>query len=200
MITKARMAFTSALAGILLISHGSEAPAKSTVKLGPNPVLAGGEYSSGGGITVALELRSLSGRAAVCGVWAESRDLTAYLNGRTKRVLANGSVFIDGERVQSNLLFLKETVPSESYTGETVTCAALGRAWRAADETAEVTVRIPRGPVVLERGGRKTGGPSIRFRQTDTHNAALLKGSFLPDKFKRFKGDPAAHAQDTPNQ
>ncbi len=152
-----------------------EAKAQNTVVLGPHTVLSGGEYSTGGGITVAVELRNLKGMAALCGAWSESRHLTIYLKGKSKKVLSNAVVLVNGNRAHQNLQFLKETNPTSSYTGEDGNCFELGRPWRSSDSSADIAISIPRQLVYFDRG-KASAAEDIWFRQTETSNPAWGDG------------------------
>lgn len=149
--------------------------------LGPAPVLGGGSYSTGGGITVAVETREAQGRLAICGTWAESERLTAYLIGQSRRILASGSLAVDGRQVHHGLLFLNQVEPAESYAGAEAACVVTTLPWRA-DAAPEVW--IPRQTVVVERGG--SGNLEIRFGARDTPNPAMQAGSLLPRDWTRF--------------
>jgi len=59
--------FKSIATAAILASVASTGMA-ATSKLGPAHVVSGGEYTSGGGISVAAEVRNNSGRTLVCGV------------------------------------------------------------------------------------------------------------------------------------
>jgi len=186
------------LAAIAALSLAAGSAALATqppdTRLGDHPAIAGGEYSTGGGITVAVELRRIGSQTGICGVWSESRRLTGYLSGRSREVLARGNILLDGVPVHHGLGFLRQTSPSESYAGAAADCIRTARPWR---NGARVGVRIPRQLVVMERGD--DGGLDIRFRQTDTANPALLSGSILPAKWKTLKGTGGRYGKRPPN-
>ena len=56
-----RSAMTFAAAGLLAGCTAATAP-QTVARLGADPVLSGGSYDSGGGITVAIDLRERDGR------------------------------------------------------------------------------------------------------------------------------------------
>lgn len=160
-----------ALAGLALITlaacaRGEPGPA---LPVSADPVLAGGVYSSGGGLIVALDLRAVAGRLAVCGVWARGRQsvLTKHSN---EGVLATGSVFLGGERVLQGLGFLPEVALAESYAGAPGRCVLTSRAWTPALAGLPVRVRLPTQIVVNDSDGALPfdgggGGIVVRFRQ-----------------------------------
>ncbi|MBS4009756.1 MAG: hypothetical protein KGZ72_03265, partial [Roseovarius sp.] len=63
MIRSGMMLAALALAGCTV------AGPKMVARLGADPVLSGGSYSSGGGLTVAADIREQQGRVLLCGVW-----------------------------------------------------------------------------------------------------------------------------------
>lgn len=162
------------------------AAAGTTVKLGPSPVLGGGEYSTGGGVTVAVELRNWSGKTGLCGVWAESERLTAYVRHKGDRVLQKGSIALGNEVLTYNLNFLRQVAPSQSYAGAPAGCVRLSRDWRAGDADRQLKVRIPRQDLQLDSNGTRGGGLRVTFRDTGHANPALTSGSLLPKKWTSF--------------
>ena len=138
----------------------SAAAAGSTVKLGPSPVLGGGEYSTGGGVTVAVELRNWAGKTGLCGVWAESERLTAYVRHKGNVVLRKGSIALGNEVLTHNL--------------------------NAGDANRRLEVRIPRQELHFDRNGTKGGGLRVTFRDKGNPNPALTSGSLIPKKWTSF--------------
>ncbi|WP_338550980.1 hypothetical protein [Roseovarius phycicola] len=142
----------------------------ATTKLSNAHVVSGGEYSSGGGISVAAEVRNHSGRTAVCGVWAQSRNQSILTKLVERRVLDSGSVFLGRERVVHGLLFMNEVAPAKSFANQPAGCVLTNRAWQPSDEAKQVVIRIPRQVVNNQRGGSRlfggSGGPVVTFKQT----------------------------------
>ena len=85
--------FKSALLTATFLSLATPSLAASA-KLGPGAVLSGGEYSTGGGITVAIEPRDIGGKLGFCGVWAQSTSMSAYTRRAASSVLTKGVVKI----------------------------------------------------------------------------------------------------------
>lgn len=160
---KKHVLITTACAAMLM----SCAPPAQPVggQLGPDPVLSGGRYTSGGGLTVAATVSEAQGRTKVCGVWAKSRQQSILTKGVERRVMASGSVFLGDERIAQDLLFMREVAPRSSYAGAEAGCVLVARAWRAADAAAPVRVRIPRQMVANESDGNDVG-PIVYFEQT----------------------------------
>ncbi|WP_339106768.1 hypothetical protein [Roseovarius rhodophyticola] len=155
-------------ASALVLMSAATAGWAATSKLSPSHVVSGGEYSSGGGISVAAEVRNHSGRTLVCGVWAQSRQQSVLTSLVERRVLGSGSVFLGRERVVHGLLFMNEVAPSQNYANLPAGCVLTNRAWQPTDAQKEVKIRIPRQVVNNNRGGSRYGGGGVvvTFKQT----------------------------------
>lgn len=169
-----------ALAAAAAILMTAPAEAGEMPRLGLAPVIGGGEYSTGGGITVALEMRNMTGRTGLCGVWADSAQLSVYVRRAAPRVLAKGSVALDGRVITHDLGFLKRTASADSYAGALAGCTRLKRPWQPGDGSGRLEIRIPRQQVHIGQNGGKKGGPRITFRDTGHPNPAMTAGSLLP--------------------
>lgn len=175
-ITRLPAVLAVLLAGLAGAATASDTP----FRLGPDPVLGGGEYSTGGGITVAVDLREMQGRTGLCGAWAESERLTAYLRGSGREILAKGSIALGGEVLTYNFNFLRKIAPRESYAGAPAGCVRLKRAWQPGDASKPLDIRIPRRWLRFGNPGRDSGGFQVRFRDTGRVNPAMEPGSLLP--------------------
>ena len=133
-------------------------------RLGSDPALGGGTYTSGGGITVAADLRNQGGRTMVCGVWAQSRQQSILTKLVERKVLGTGAVFLGDEPVVRGLVFMREVEPRADYGGAEAQCVITERPWRAGDETRRPTVRIP-GQVVADESD-ENGTMIVEFRPT----------------------------------
>ena len=150
--------------------------------LGATPVTGGGAYSTGGGVTVAVEMRrSTDGRPALCGAWAETAQQTVYLRGKGRDVLKHGSVSVDGQIVAQGLEFLREVPPAQSYAGAPANCIAL-----PTGTSGTPTIQFAPVEVLNMRNGRLSGGLVVRFNQSRSANPAMEKGSLLPRAFTSF--------------
>lgn len=167
-----------ALLPVLFLALATAAQAEQ-VRLGPSAILTGGDYTTGGGLTVAVEPRAIGGKLALCGVWAQSEAMPVYTRRVGSRVLAKGAVMLGGRVVARNLGFLRRVRPSSSYAGLPAGCTVLNRPWSAA-EAAQITVRIPRHKVFQTSSPPSRHGPQVFFIRSDSPNPALSKGSFLP--------------------
>ena len=153
------IALASALAGC-----GAATGPQVVARLGPDPVLAGGTYSTGGGLTVAADLREYQGRTLVCGVWAQSAQQSILTKGKARGVVATGSVAVGGQTVVRGLGFMREVPPMADYAGQEARCTLTDRAWQAGDEARQVEIRIPRQVVHVEID--EQGGFSVTFKQS----------------------------------
>lgn len=158
-----KLAFVALAAGLAGCAYA--AGPKYTTALGPTQVVSGGTYNSGGGITVAMDLREVQGRTLVCGVWAQSDQQSILTLRKAYNVVASGSVTLDGRTILRGLSFMEEVPPMADYTGQEAGCRLLDRPWQAGDETREAGIRIPRQVVHVEGGG-DGGGFEVTFRQT----------------------------------
>ena len=135
-------------------------------RLGLMPVLDGGSYSTGGGITVAAEIKPLGGMTALCGVWAESAHQSVFTKGKAAQVMGSGSVYLGDTVLHRGLLFMQKATPSDSYVGHDAKCVKTQRPWQVGDETQPMQIRFPRQ--VVHREVDDFGGMSmpVMFRQT----------------------------------
>jgi hypothetical protein len=149
----------------LLLAAGCDTLApQALAPLGPDPVLSGGTYSSGGGITVAVDLREANGRTLVCGVWAQSRRQSVLTNGVEPRLLGSGSVVLGREVLLRGLLFMREVPPMADYAGQEAGCVLSARPWVAGDEGRRPEIRIPRQNVYVDAD--EGGTVIVTFVQT----------------------------------
>jgi len=132
--------------------------------LGANPVLGGGSFSSGGGLTVAAELRESAGRVAVCGVWAQSERQSVLTKFKAARVIGTGSVAVNGETLVSGLQFMPEVAPMGNYAGAQASCVRTERAWGDSLRQARVDINIARQ--VVERDVSQSGVMEVVFKPT----------------------------------
>jgi len=131
--------------GCLLAVAACAAPLpQATARLSDQPALGGGTYGSGGGLTVAADVREYQGRMLVCGVWAQSEQQSVLTKGVEPKVLGSGSVYVGDTAVVRGLTFMTEVAPADSYGGAMAKCVQTTRAWTAEDAAQPVKIRIPR--------------------------------------------------------
>jgi len=151
----------------LLAALGACGPSTTTapgaIILRPNPVLTGGSYSSGGGITIAAELREAGGMTAICGTWSESEVQQVFTRGRSSEVVKSASIYLGGQKLRQDLFFMHKIPPTADYAGAAATCLTTRRPWQPGDETRRPEIRIPRQIVYQQRTG---GAVQVTFKQT----------------------------------
>ncbi|MGK7651803.1 hypothetical protein ACSQ76_05065 [Roseovarius sp. B08] len=173
---------------------GSAVAAPDTVPLAGDVTLGGGGFTTGGGITVAVEpRRAIDGQLALCGVWAQSERLTAYVRPHVRDLLAPATLAVNGQVVLHDLRVFNEVAPAQNYIGQDATCVGTGLAYR---DGAAVEIRIPRRAVVRELG-RADSGMEIWFMPATGENLALTEGSILPARWTRFTS-PGDQYETTP--
>ncbi|WP_297770728.1 orotidine 5-phosphate decarboxylase [uncultured Roseovarius sp.] len=154
------------------------APAlRAETRLSENVSLAHGTFSSGGGLTIAAELRQTAqGGTVLCGAWSESASQASYTNGEARRILQLASVSIDGQRVATDLGFMPRVEPQLDYAGTPATCALIDLPWRIG-RVPEIF--LPRQQIT--RSGGDNSAPNIVFRQSapGAQGAALEVIPFL---------------------
>ena len=156
----------SLLAASVLLGACSPAPGVQTVaRLGPDPTLSGGSYSSGGGITVAADVRENNGRTMVCGVWAQSVQQSVLSKNKARGVLDTGAVALGGETLVRGLRFMTEVAPIAEHGGQEAGCAVMQRPWQQGDAGRRVEVRLPRQVVEID-GDEEGGIVVVRFTPT----------------------------------
>ncbi|MEE8455254.1 MAG: hypothetical protein V3R90_10975 [Limibaculum sp.] len=131
--------------------------------------VGGGEWNSGGGITIVARAFERNGVAVICGAWTMDRQsgMTSELNND---VLEAGSVFLDGDRAVQNLSFMRRVPYSDNIAGEQANCVATGLSWKADYTTVPARVRLPR--MVFE-GLDAEMAEFVKFRET--RRAAIIR-------------------------
>ncbi len=152
------LAAAALLAG--LVACSPNVPAGQAV-LGPAPTLAGGTFTSPGGLTVAVDARNIGGRTGICGVWAESDRQSVMTRNSGPKVLDSGGVSLNGEAVAQGLGFLRKVAPATSYAGLEANCITTDRPWRAGDDARALSIHLPRQIVRNELDGDLDGGGII---------------------------------------
>jgi len=152
-------------AGALLAACSVAQGQQVVARLGADPVLSGGSYSTGGGITVAVDVREKDGKTMVCGVWAQSDQQSILTGHKAKGVLDTGAVSLGGETLVRGLRFMKEVPPMAGYGGQEGRCTVVPRPWQPGDAARRAEIRIPRQVVHVEidEGG---GGFAVTFKQS----------------------------------
>jgi len=149
---------TALVTGAFLTACSVATGPQTVARLGSDPLLFGGTYDSGGGITLAVDLQENQGRTMVCGVWAQSDQQSILTKGKAKEVLDTGSVAIGSDTVVRGLRFMKEVSPLADYGNQQAACLMTDRAWQPG---LRADVRLPRQVVHVETD--EMGGFTISF-------------------------------------
>lgn len=154
------------LAALGLAACASPNMPAGTAALGPNPTLAGGTFTSPGGLTVAADVRNIGGKTGVCGVWAESANQSVMTRNSGPQILDSGGVALGGQAVAQGLRFMAKVAPATDYSGAQANCITTERPWMAGDETRDVQIILPRQVVFndLDADFGSSGGILIWFR------------------------------------
>lgn len=160
------MSYRKAVSAVCLIALAGCVPLEpeAVARLGPSPALGGGTYTSGGGITVAADLRNQEGRTMLCGVWAQSRQQSVLTKHVERRVLGTAAVSLGNETLARGLVFMPEVSPRADYAGAEAGCVITDRPWRTGDEDRTPEIRIPR-QVVADQSD-ESGTLIIEFKPT----------------------------------
>lgn len=181
-----KLAFGLALA---LGACGPSVTSSGATRLGQNPALSGGSYTSGGGITIATELRQINGMTGICGAWSQSEAQQPFTVGKANGVLESAALYVGGQKLKQNLIFMREIALTPDYSGAEANCITTKRPWQPGDEALRPEVRIRQQVVYVKRGGaalrvlfNPTGpGAGNRVREAfgidlvDTENAPLSR-------------------------
>lgn len=145
---------------LMALLVGLATAAQAETRLSDDVRLTHGTFSTGGGLTIAAELRrTTQAGTALCGAWAESETLASYTKGEPRRILRLASVSVDGQRIALDLAALPQIAPRLDYAGAPAGCVLTGLPWR----TGRVPeISLPRQQVRRAHGGK--GTPNIVFR------------------------------------
>ncbi len=133
----ARCAAGLALAGCVTVTSVGTDQIDSRYSIG------GGQWSSGGGITIAARAFEQNGITVICGAWTMDRQSVMMIEYNYD-VLEAASVYLDGDRAVQNLSFMRQVQYSDNIAGEQANCVATGHPWKADYAAARARVRIPR--------------------------------------------------------
>ena len=157
----------STLAVVLLVAACTPYVSLGTDTVALGYVTGGGEWNSGGGITVVARAFERGGATVVCGAWATDRQsvLSANMN---YGVMETGSVYIGRTRIVQNLVFMARVPYSDNISGAQANCVASSVPWRAEFAEKEPRLRFPRVAYPPDGGDVKSagGGSPMIFRET----------------------------------
>jgi hypothetical protein len=160
----ARGAALALAAGLLAGCTPGGQPA-GTATVTEDYTVAGGTFSTGGGLYVAVRQREIDGRLGICGAWTKTpQSLRSEPHNRD--VLSAGVVSLGGERVLSNLTFLTPHPEGTRLRGRQAACVVTDRAWQTGDGEAALSVTLPRRSFDHDASGEGEAMAAVRFRQT----------------------------------
>ncbi len=135
--------------------------------VGPGYATGGGEWNSGGGITVVVRAFERDDATVVCGAWATDRQsvLSANMN---HDVMQTASVYIGRTRIVQNLVFMARVPYSDNISGAQASCVASSVPWRAEFAETAPRIRVPR-LAYPDAGDDEPvgGGYGLIFRETN---------------------------------
>ncbi len=138
-----------------------------TDSIGPDYATGGGEWNSGGGITVVARAFERGGATVVCGAWATDRQsvLSLHMN---RDVMQTASVYIGRTRIVQNLAFMARVPYSDNISGAQANCVASSVPWRAEFAEKGPRLRFPRVAYPPDGGDEESGGggDALIFRET----------------------------------
>ncbi len=155
-----------ALGGLGAASHALAGP---SVTLGSNPTMGGGIFTTGGGISVAVEAHQINGAPHLCGVWVRSTYLSGYVTDKVRDVLSSGVVQSGDDILLRDFRQFPQVDVAESYGGAQANCVPVARM------TGDFKVRIPNRSLVNDRGNHSR--VRVSFKQSRKVNPAYSNGS-----------------------
>jgi hypothetical protein len=155
-----RTVLAACAAGLALVGCAT-ATSVGTDPIDPRYSLGGGQWDSGGGITIVARAFERNGVTVVCGAWTMDRQsvVSSDFNGN---VMEAGSVFLDGDRAVQNLSFMRQLPYSDNIAGKQANCVASSLPWNADYATAPARIRMPRMNFVLDADPMHV----VKFRET----------------------------------
>ena len=138
-----------------------------TDTIGSGYVTGGGEWNTGGGITIAVRAFERGGATVVCGAWATDQQSVLSIH-QNRDVMEFGSIYIGGTRIVQNLVFMTRVPYSDNISGRQANCVASSVPWRAKFAEAGPRTRIPRISFGANGGDEDGGGGGdvLYFRET----------------------------------
>ncbi len=151
-----------------LVAGGCTRPSGvGTDTVGPGYVTGGGEWNSGGGITVVARAFERGGATVVCGAWTTDRQSVLSIN-QNDDAMETGSVYAGNTRLVMNLAFMARVPYADNISGAQANCVASTVPWRAEFAEKGPRLRFPR--LVFPGGGGDEksggGGSPLIFRET----------------------------------
>lgn len=156
------MKHLSVLLSLLLVAGCTVRTPVTPMRLSSDPAVAGGIFTSPGGVSLAADVMEIRGKTGICGVWSESENQSALTRNRAQRVLDPAAVVLGNEALLTGLQFLRKVPPALDYGGMEADCVVIERPWRAGDAQKQVRINMP--PVIIYRDIDPSGGITVWFR------------------------------------
>lgn len=153
------------IAASLMVAACTSHQPQGTTSVTPEFSTGGGEWSSGGGISVAVDLREQNGATVVCGAWTTDRQ-SVMSQDLNNDVMAVASVYGGNTRLVQNLSFMPRVPYARNLTGARANCVRTSESWRAEFAEAGPRVRIPRYVHGLPADDQGGNGSMVVFRET----------------------------------
>lgn len=131
------------------------------VRLSPAATVAGGRYTSGGGVRVAIEMAETGGRAHLCGAWSDLPGQVPQTEGAGRALLGTARITLGGRTLDVDAGGLRRVRPRDSYAGAHANCLDTGIAWRPALARQPLRLHLP--AQVVHRSTTPAGSEVIRF-------------------------------------
>lgn len=151
---------TVAALALLMAACARQSPV-GTDSVGPGYTVGGGDWSSGGGITVIARVVERDGRAAVCGAWTTDRQ-SVITEMHNDGVMETASISIGGKRLVQNLSFMPKVRYAENITGAQANCVVTSEPWQGEYASMAPRMHFPRIVHVLDTDDM---GKRVVFRQ-----------------------------------
>lgn len=144
-----RLPFVSALVVAHLFSSTLPSLAQSskyTTAMSSNARIAEYTFKPFGAIQLAVMIKEIGGKTAVCGMWAETERLQAHVRAShlPRRGRANTTVDVGNRRLIKGLGFMAEVAPEDFVTGTTVNCQVTNVPWEAGFTRQKIRLSSPK--------------------------------------------------------
>ncbi len=120
--------------------------AKHTTTMSSNAKVAEYTFKPFGAIQVAVMIKDIGGKTAVCGMWSETERLQAHVRASNlpRRGRANTTVEVGDRRLIKGLGFMAEVAPEDFVAGTTVNCQVTNVPWEAGFARQKIRLSSPK--------------------------------------------------------
>ncbi len=119
---------------------------KHTTKMSSNAHISEYSFKPFGAIQVAVMIKDIGGKTAVCGMWAETERLQAHVRASNlpRRGRANTTVEVGNRHLLKGLGFMAEVEPEDFVAGTTVNCKVTNVPWEAGFARRKLRLSSPK--------------------------------------------------------